>query len=74
MLVAEHDRPELFARIGIIRGHVERVFDSLPKDADWGRRKLARAPLDFPPVAPVPAVCWLLDLVDGMLVGFNIQD
>jgi hypothetical protein len=42
LLVAEHDRPELFARIGIIRGHVERVFDSLPKDTDWGRRKLAR--------------------------------
>jgi hypothetical protein len=44
LLVAEHDGPPLFARIGIMRalnrGHV-REFTS-PKDTHWGRRKLKR--------------------------------
>jgi hypothetical protein len=43
MLVAEHDGPTMFARIGVMRAlnrHVERVFSR--KDHHWGRRKLAR--------------------------------
>jgi hypothetical protein len=45
MLVAEHDGPTMFARIGVMRAlnrHVERVFNSDRKDQHWGRRKLAR--------------------------------
>jgi hypothetical protein len=45
MLVAEHDGPTMFARIGVMRvlnRHVERVFDTSRKDKHWGRRKLAR--------------------------------
>jgi len=45
LLVAEHDGPTMFARIGVMRAlnrHVERVFDSSRKDHHWGRRKLAR--------------------------------
>jgi len=45
MLVAEHDGPTMFARIGVMRAlnrHVERVFDLSRKDKHWGRRKLAR--------------------------------
>jgi hypothetical protein len=45
LLVAEHDGPPLFARIGIMRAlnrHVERVFDSSRKDKHWGKRKLKR--------------------------------
>jgi hypothetical protein len=45
MLVAEHDGPTMFARIGVMRAlnrHVERVFDTSRKDKHWGRRKLAR--------------------------------
>ena len=45
MLVAEHDGPTMFARIGVMRAlnrHVERVFDPSRKDTHWGRRKLAR--------------------------------
>jgi hypothetical protein len=45
MLVAEHDGPTMFARIGVMRAlnrHVERVFNPLRKDKHWGRRKLAR--------------------------------
>jgi hypothetical protein len=45
MLVAEHDGPTMFPRIGVMRAlnrHVERVFDSSRKDHHWGRRKLAR--------------------------------
>jgi hypothetical protein len=45
LLVAEHDGPPLFARIGIMRalnrGHV-RVFDSSRTDHHWGKRKLKR--------------------------------
>ena len=44
-LVAEHDGPTMFARIGVMRAlnrHVERVFNSDRKDQHWGRRKLAR--------------------------------
>jgi hypothetical protein len=45
LLVAEHNGPTMFARIGIMRAlnrHVERVFDPSRKDKHWGRRKLAR--------------------------------
>jgi hypothetical protein len=45
LLVAEHDGPTMFARIGLMRAlnrHVERVFDPSRKDHHWGRRKLAR--------------------------------
>jgi hypothetical protein len=45
LLVAEHDGPTMFARIGVMRAlnrHVERVFNSDRKDQHWGRRKLAR--------------------------------
>jgi hypothetical protein len=45
LLVAEHDGPTMFARIGVMRAlnrHVERVFNPLRKDHHWGRRKLAR--------------------------------
>ncbi|MEH2480575.1 hypothetical protein V1282_003932 [Nitrobacteraceae bacterium AZCC 2146] len=45
MLVAEHDGPTMFARIGMMRAlnrHVERVFYTSRKDHHWGRRKLAR--------------------------------
>jgi hypothetical protein len=45
LLVAEHDGPAMFARIGVIRAlnrHAERVFDPDRKDQHWGRRKLAR--------------------------------
>ena len=45
LLVAEHDGPSMFARIGVMRalnrGHV-REFDPSRKDHHWGRRKLAR--------------------------------
>ena len=45
LLVAEHDGPTMFARIGVMRAlhrHHERVFDPSRKDHHWGRRKLAR--------------------------------
>ena len=45
MLVAEHDGPTMFARIGMMRAlnrHVERVFDTSRNDHHWGRRELAR--------------------------------
>jgi hypothetical protein len=45
LLVAEHNGPTMFARIGVMRAlnrHVERVFDPSRKDHHWGRRKLAR--------------------------------
>jgi hypothetical protein len=45
MLVAEHDGPTTFARIGVMRAlnrDVERVFNPSRKDKHWGRRKLAR--------------------------------
>jgi hypothetical protein len=45
LLVAEHDGPTMFARIGVMRAlnrHVECVFNSDRKDQHWGRRKLAR--------------------------------
>ena len=43
LLVAEHDGPPIFARIGIMRAinrHVERVFDSSRKQKHRGKRKL----------------------------------
>jgi hypothetical protein len=45
LLVAEHDGPAMFVRIGVIRAlnrHVERVFNPSRKEPHWGRRKLAR--------------------------------
>jgi hypothetical protein len=45
LLVAEHDGPTMFARIGVMRAlnrHVKRVFDTARKDHHLGRRKLAR--------------------------------
>jgi hypothetical protein len=45
LLVAEHDGPAMFARIGIMRAlnrHVERVFNPSRKDTHWGQRKLKR--------------------------------
>jgi hypothetical protein len=45
LLVAEHDGPTMFARLGVMRAlnrHVERVFDPSREDTHWGRRKLAR--------------------------------
>jgi hypothetical protein len=45
LLVAEHDGPTMFARIGVVRAlnrHVGRVFNSDRKDQHWGSRKLAR--------------------------------
>jgi hypothetical protein len=45
LLVAEHEVPAMFARIGVMKAlnrHVERVFDPSRKDKHWGRRKLAR--------------------------------
>jgi hypothetical protein len=45
MLVAEHDGPTMFARIGVMRAlnrRIERVFDPSRKDKHWERRKLAR--------------------------------
>jgi len=45
LLVAEHDGPTMFARIGVMkalnRGHV-REFNLSRKEPHWGRRKLAR--------------------------------
>jgi hypothetical protein len=40
LLVAEHDGPAMFARIGVMKAlncHVERVFDPSRKDTHWGR-------------------------------------
>jgi len=45
LLVAEHDGPAMFARIGIMRAlnrHVERVFNPDRKDTHWGKRRLKR--------------------------------
>jgi hypothetical protein len=45
LLVAEHDGPTMFSRIGFMRAlnrHIERVFDTSRKEHHWGRRKLAR--------------------------------
>jgi len=45
LLVAEHDGPTMFARIGIMRAlnrRLERVFNPDRKEHHWGRRKLAR--------------------------------
>ncbi len=45
LLAAEHDRPTMFARIGIMRAlnrsHI-REFDTWLKEKHWGRQKLAR--------------------------------
>jgi hypothetical protein len=41
LLVAGHDGPTMFARIGVMRAlnrHVERVFNTSRKDHNWGRR------------------------------------
>jgi hypothetical protein len=45
MLVAEHDGPTTFARIGMMRAlnrHVQRVFDPARKNKHWGKRRLKR--------------------------------
>jgi hypothetical protein len=45
ILVAEHNGPTMFARIGVMRAlnrHVERVFDRSRKESHWGKRELAR--------------------------------
>jgi hypothetical protein len=45
LLVAEHDGPTMFARIGIMRAlnrRVECVFNPDRKEHHWGRRKLKR--------------------------------
>lgn len=44
-VLAEHDAPTMFARIGVMRAlnrHVEREFNPSRKETHWGRRKLAR--------------------------------
>ncbi len=45
MLVVEHNGPQMFARVGVMRalnhGHV-REFNPDRKDHHWGRRKLKR--------------------------------
>jgi hypothetical protein len=45
ILVAEHNGPTMFARIGVMKAlnrHVERVLNFDRKDHHWGKRKLAR--------------------------------
>jgi hypothetical protein len=45
ILVAEHNGPTMFARIGVMKAlnrHVERAFNTDRKDHHWGKRKLAR--------------------------------
>jgi hypothetical protein len=45
ILVAEHNGPTMFARIGAMKAlnrHVERVFNPDRKETHWGKRKLAR--------------------------------
>jgi hypothetical protein len=45
MLVAEHDRPTMFARIGVMRAlnrHVEKRVRPVAEGRAWGRRKLVR--------------------------------
>jgi hypothetical protein len=45
LLVAEHDGPAMFARIGVMKAlnrHVERTFNPDRKDTHWGKRKLKR--------------------------------
>jgi hypothetical protein len=45
LLVAEHNGPTMFARIGITRAlnrDVQRQFNSERKETHWGKRKLKR--------------------------------
>jgi hypothetical protein len=45
LLVAEHDGPAIFARIGVMKAldrHVERMFNPARKDRHWGKQKLKR--------------------------------
>jgi hypothetical protein len=45
IVVAEHNGPTMFARIGMMRvlnRHVEVVFNTDRKETHWGKRKLAR--------------------------------
>jgi hypothetical protein len=42
LIVAEHDGPTMFARMGVMRAlnpHVEPVFESSGKKTHWGRRR-----------------------------------
>jgi hypothetical protein len=44
-LVAEHNGPTMFARIGVMQAlnrHVVPVFESSGKETHWRKRKLAR--------------------------------
>jgi hypothetical protein len=46
LLVAEHNGPTVFARIGVMRAltrYVERAFDSSRKESRCGKRKLPRS-------------------------------
>jgi hypothetical protein len=45
LLVAEHNGPNMMARVGVMRAlnrHVVREFDTSRKDTHWGKRKLKR--------------------------------
>jgi hypothetical protein len=45
LLVAKHNGPTMFARIGVMKAlnrHMERVFNPDRKETHWGKRKLAR--------------------------------
>jgi hypothetical protein len=45
LLVAEHDGPAMFARIGVMKAlnrNIERTFNPDRKDTHWGQRKLKR--------------------------------
>jgi hypothetical protein len=45
LLVAEHDGPTMFARIGVMQAlnrNAVREFNPDRKDTHWGRRKLKR--------------------------------
>jgi hypothetical protein len=52
LLVAEHDGPPMFVRIGVMRAlnrHVERVFDPSRKDKHWGTTEVgAGSMIDVP--------------------------
>ena len=52
LLIAEHDGPPMFVRIGVMRAlnrHVERVFDPSRKDKHWGTTEVgAGSMIDVP--------------------------
>ena len=62
LLVAEHNGPTDFARIGVMRAlnrHVERVFNPDRKDHYWRRRETARLAYEFSLKGLAPAG-WLV--------------